>query len=280
MIKTHRFVIVGSGLSGLQAAVILAEQNQDFVILEAGPRFGGRVCTYTIGEAIKQFHIDAPYSWLTDDVKKLPVDCGATWISEEQPEMHRLVQELGLTMFPQNYLGKNVMALSPKEYLHTKHLGEYYNQHKDKILKLLTGLRNLDERIKQLMSLRAGNLLTPEGKAELDQFIQKYDSMKAYDYILETVKDKYLTDLLINEVTTLECVRHEEYSVLTLMADGAHNLANVKFYIGVDDANIDGFRLKQGMSTIPTMLKQKIDHFQTQLGKCISDWLKLNTPVV
>lgn len=49
MIKTHRFVIVGAGLSGLQAAVILAEQNQDFIILEAGPRIGGRVYTLTIG---------------------------------------------------------------------------------------------------------------------------------------------------------------------------------------------------------------------------------------
>jgi hypothetical protein len=103
--------------------------------------------------------------------------------------------------------------------------------------------------------------------------------MKAYDYILETVQDKFLADLLINEATTLECVRPDDYSVLTLMADRAHNLANVKFYVGVDSANIDGFRLEQGMTTIVMMLKQRIDHFQTKRGKRIKDWLKLNTPV-
>jgi|JI10StandDraft_1071094.scaffolds.fasta_scaffold3483861_1 hypothetical protein len=57
--------------------------------------------------------------------------------------MHRLVQEFGLTMFPQNYIGKNVMALSSKEYLHVKNLGEYYFHHRNKILKLLAGMRHI-----------------------------------------------------------------------------------------------------------------------------------------
>ena len=130
-----------------------------------------------------------------------------------------------------------------------------------------------------MMSLRASNLIPPAGRLELDELLQKYDTMKAYDYILETVQDKFLADLLINEATTLECVRPDDYSVLTLMADRAHNLANVKFYVGVDSANIDGFRLEQGMTTIVMMLKQRIDHYQTKRGKRIKDWLKLNTPV-
>lgn len=50
--KHHRFVVVGAGISGLQAASILAEQQQDFVILEADARIGGRICTLTIGDAL------------------------------------------------------------------------------------------------------------------------------------------------------------------------------------------------------------------------------------
>lgn len=48
----NRFVVVGAGISGLQAAAILAEHHQDFVVLEADNRIGGRICTTTIGAAL------------------------------------------------------------------------------------------------------------------------------------------------------------------------------------------------------------------------------------
>lgn len=48
----NKYIIVGAGLSSLQAATILAEHDQEFVILEATERIGGRVRTLTIGDAL------------------------------------------------------------------------------------------------------------------------------------------------------------------------------------------------------------------------------------
>ena len=39
----YRYVIVGAGISALQAALILAQHGQSFIILEASERIGGRI---------------------------------------------------------------------------------------------------------------------------------------------------------------------------------------------------------------------------------------------
>ena len=50
MDKTHhKYVIVGAGISGLQAAINLANMGEDFILLEAQDRIGGRICTLKIG---------------------------------------------------------------------------------------------------------------------------------------------------------------------------------------------------------------------------------------
>jgi monoamine oxidase len=76
--KSHyKYVIVGAGISALQAANILAENGEEFIILEASDRFGGRICSITLEEGLK----DCPdqYEWLSK-VKGSPVECGGTWI--------------------------------------------------------------------------------------------------------------------------------------------------------------------------------------------------------
>jgi hypothetical protein len=55
----------------------------------------------------------------------------------------------------------------------------------------------------------------------------------------------------------------------------------VKFYIGLQKCNIDGFRLREGMLRICEHLKlatQKVFDRQGQ-GKNIDELIKLNTPV-
>jgi hypothetical protein len=84
---------------------------------------------------------------LNEEIRSLPIECGATWISEEQPVMLQMVQDFKLTLFPQNYSGKNVLGLSPKEYLYLSDLGQYYNKHRPKIMKLLSSLKNIELRI-------------------------------------------------------------------------------------------------------------------------------------
>jgi hypothetical protein len=67
-----------------------------------------------------------------------------------------------------------------------------------------------------------------------------------------------------------------------LLIDEEEPLANVKFYVGLQNSNIDGFRVSEGMLRICENLKkntQKVFDLQGE-GKDINDLIKLNTPVI
>lgn len=68
--------------------------------------------------------------------------------------MLKIAEEFKITLFDQNYSGANVMALSPKEYLHLPDLGAYYNLHKDKIKKLLNSMKSINNRVNYLLDER------------------------------------------------------------------------------------------------------------------------------
>lgn len=103
----YKYIIVGAGISALQAALILAENHQDFVILEASERFGGRICSLTLGEGLK--NCPDSYEWL-EKVKHFPIDCGATWICEDHAYMLHYVKEFGLNLTTQYYTGTHALA--------------------------------------------------------------------------------------------------------------------------------------------------------------------------
>src|SRR6202000_1021375 len=80
----RRVVIVGGGLSGLYSARLLAASGMECVLLEARERLGGRILSVTAGG----------------------FDLGPAWFwPDMQPRMTGLVQELGLTAFPQHSEG-------------------------------------------------------------------------------------------------------------------------------------------------------------------------------
>src|SRR3546814_6897426 len=91
MVKSARIAIIGGGLSGLYAAALLEERGiKDYVVLEARETFGGRIISVP--------DVSGP-GW--DKVGGRLVtgsfDLGATWFwPEEQPELQRLVDRLGL----------------------------------------------------------------------------------------------------------------------------------------------------------------------------------------
>ena len=41
----HEFIIIGAGIAGLEAALVLAENKKDFIVLEASDKIGGRIAT-------------------------------------------------------------------------------------------------------------------------------------------------------------------------------------------------------------------------------------------
>ena len=84
-------VIIGAGLSGLYAAYLLEKQGiQDYVVLEARSRLGGRLLAEAAGDA--------------------RFDLGATWYwPEMQPKLDEVVRELGLQTFHQHESGMVVV---------------------------------------------------------------------------------------------------------------------------------------------------------------------------
>lgn len=87
--KSGETVIIGGGLSGLTLAWLLAKKNIKATVLEASPRLGGRIQTVkgTLGT---------------------PLELGATWFSELHPNLLSLIDELGLTKYPQYSKGISV----------------------------------------------------------------------------------------------------------------------------------------------------------------------------
>ena len=79
-------LIIGGGLSGLALAEHLERQGQDYHLLEARDRFGGRI--------------------LTEYVHDGYFDMGPAWFWPGQPRIEALVARLGLTKFTQHATGE------------------------------------------------------------------------------------------------------------------------------------------------------------------------------
>ena len=93
MALTAQVAIVGGGLAGLHAAVLLEERGIDYVLLEARPAPGGRLQSEPHGSS--------------------RFDLGATWYWPEfQPELADLVRDLGLASFEQPERGDMLVERS------------------------------------------------------------------------------------------------------------------------------------------------------------------------
>lgn len=92
----YKYTIVGAGLSGLVTAYELLKSGEDdFIILEARDRVGGRI--------------------LTDN----HIDLGATWLQTYHATLLDLIEELNLKTFDQYAEGQSVLvysSMSPAHY--------------------------------------------------------------------------------------------------------------------------------------------------------------------
>jgi len=86
-VKKVKFLIIGAGLSGLVTANALREHGEeDFIILEARNRTGGRVFT------------------------KEGIDLGATWFQNQHVYTNEILRKYGLDHFEQFSKGKSVLV--------------------------------------------------------------------------------------------------------------------------------------------------------------------------
>lgn len=102
-----RIAIVGAGLSGLVAAMLLEQQGRhDFVLFEARDALGGRIAS-----------VDATGSTVDGSAPALDLfDLGPSWFwPDYQPQLDRLGDELGLQRLEQFEQGDMLFERSPNE---------------------------------------------------------------------------------------------------------------------------------------------------------------------
>ena len=122
--------IVGGGLSGLYAALLLRGGGCSCVVLEAQERIGGRILSVTAnGPRLSSVESEARY------------DLGPAWFWPEfQPRMRSLVGELGLTVFPQESEGAVLVERSLRAP--PQRLGRGYNA-EPRSMRLVGGMQAL-----------------------------------------------------------------------------------------------------------------------------------------
>ncbi len=86
-VKHSKYIIIGAGLSGLVTAnVLLSKGVNDFVILEARDKVGGRIKTIN------------------------GVDLGATWFQEQHVHIQKLLEDVRVNKFYQYAKGKSILV--------------------------------------------------------------------------------------------------------------------------------------------------------------------------
>jgi len=85
--KKVKFLIIGAGLSGLTTAnVLLENEEDDFIVLEARSRIGGRILT------------------------KEGIDLGATWFQKQHTYTSEILRKYDLDYFEQFSKGKSILV--------------------------------------------------------------------------------------------------------------------------------------------------------------------------
>ena len=76
MEEYHEFVIVGGGIAAMQAGMILAHYNYDFVILEAASKLGGRIATDLLADVVEEQpeEIIKDLFWLKENIKLITLE--------------------------------------------------------------------------------------------------------------------------------------------------------------------------------------------------------------
>lgn len=101
-----RVIVVGAGLSGLSAALLLADRGHDVAVLEARSAPGGRVRSVFAADGLTYL-----------------ADLGPTWVwPMYQPVVRRWLEKLGLATFPQFDDGDAVLDFGPGQPVQTRFL--------------------------------------------------------------------------------------------------------------------------------------------------------------
>jgi monoamine oxidase len=93
-VHMHDVVVIGAGVAGLRAAMLLQEKGLDVVVVEARDRVGGRT--------------------LSADLHGARFDYGGQWVGPTQTRLLALASQLGMNTFPTWDTGRKVLDLNGK----------------------------------------------------------------------------------------------------------------------------------------------------------------------
>ena len=89
MASSNHIIIIGGGLSGLTLAYLATQKGIHTTLIEATDRLGGRIHT-------------------TRGIQDTPMELGATWFSDQHPNLIDLITRLDIEKFPQYDTGKSL----------------------------------------------------------------------------------------------------------------------------------------------------------------------------
>jgi monoamine oxidase len=92
--QTVEVAVVGGGLSGLAAALLLVQARRSVVVLEASDRAGGRILNGDVGGAV--------------------CELGAEWVSPAQPHIQALLKDFGIATFDTYITGMTTLYFDGK----------------------------------------------------------------------------------------------------------------------------------------------------------------------
>jgi monoamine oxidase len=109
----YDYVIVGAGISGIQAADILTSRpNNKILILEAQTVLGGRIGSLSVGDL--QEAKRTPWIWNNiEKYRNAYIEAGATWIEERHLVTLELCKQFGIELREQHSAG-NCVYLAEK----------------------------------------------------------------------------------------------------------------------------------------------------------------------
>ncbi|CVL00467.1 related to amine oxidase [flavin-containing] B [Fusarium mangiferae] len=234
-------IVIGAGLSGLQAAVDLDKAGLSYIVLEANDRVGGKT-------------LSAPASPKSDGL----VDLGAAWINDSnQKEMYALAQDFGFELIVQRTEGLSLDQSNGTT--HAIPYGQFGNFTDEQLAEILAIMAKLQEYVDR-SSLEHPHL-GPEAK--------KLDAMTALDFASNEFGEGIAEVLVTILARDLLGVEPGELSALFLInyIKSGTGLANIS-----SDTKDGGqyLRNRQGNEMFAVKLAAKLDKKK----------IKLNSPVV